>query len=358
MDGLPAGCRKDGGDSLVYFLQGTEGGFLFPNFQPPMPTSPSISTSNPATPGTVQYEQKGCATAISSVKQVDVESRVVSGYYADFESFDSDGEKFAPGAFAESIAAWGPQAQNQRIKHLHQHSPYNPIGMPRVLREDDRGLYFETEIIQTGKGDEVLAGYALGLYEHSVGFNRMEQDPSGEGTTITKAWLWEGSNVTWGSNENTPFLGFKSIHEAHEYLDERVKKLIEFMEECEEFAEKHQLELALFQLQAEIKRLDRYDLRKTEEEQTQYESGKDAETPPGSDEREGRKEASNPDDEAGSKPHSGSKESAKSVEGQDVVSDDEPVQIKMPTGFFDLDRKEDEERESRDETPTFFTTTN
>ena len=159
---------------------------------------------------------------------MDVAKRTVCGYFASFNTLDSDGDVFAPGAFKVSLA------QNKdRIMHLLQHDTTLPLARPTILIEDSKGLYFES-YFQPPKGDaelmyiqDTLEMYESGLLkEHSVGFELIKSKPdqSGEFGTytnpwdpdkelpaniITEAFLWEGSTVTWGANKNTPFLGVK-----------------------------------------------------------------------------------------------------------------------------------------------------
>jgi uncharacterized protein len=153
-----------------------------------------------------------------SIKDIDTSKRTVMGYFASFNTLDSDGDIFAPGAFTKSLTE-----NRDRIMHLLQHDPMRPIGRPSVLKEDGQGLYFETPIAQTELGDDVLQLYIDGVYnEHSVGFQLIKshtasQPPiGGEGgaNIITDAKLWEGSTVTWGANQNTPFIGVKFLESA------------------------------------------------------------------------------------------------------------------------------------------------
>lgn len=150
----------------------------------------------------------------AEIKDVDQSSRIVTGYYAAWTP-DAADDKFEPGAFEESIKKFGPQADKQRIVHLNQHLTREPIGRPITLKEDDHGLYFETLIADSRKGRDVMALYDAGVItEHSVGFQRQEEEQKDDLNHITKALLLEGSNVTWGSNSDTPFTGFKSSKQA------------------------------------------------------------------------------------------------------------------------------------------------
>ncbi len=158
------------------------------------------------------------------LKDVDTTGRTVCGYFASFNTKDSDGDMFAPGCFAKSI-----NENSDRIMHLLQHNTLQPIGRPSVLKEDSTGLYFETPIANTQLGDDVLQLYRDGVYkEHSVGFEMINSSAQNWNTlqqaqgdsqaepveafvnVIKEARLWEGSTVTWGANANTPLTAIKS----------------------------------------------------------------------------------------------------------------------------------------------------
>lgn len=164
-------------------------------------------------------EFKGSMNA--EIKDVDQANRIVTGYYAAWTP-DAADDKFVPGAFEESIKKFGPQADKQRIVHLNQHLTREPIGRPITLKEDNHGLYFETLIADSRKGNDVMALYDAGVItEHSVGFQRQEEQEKDDLSYIEKALLLEGSNVTWGSNSDTPFTGFKSGKRA-------IKELVKY----------------------------------------------------------------------------------------------------------------------------------
>lgn len=190
-------------------------------------------------------------------KQVDAKTRVVSGYYTSWDTVDADNERFVRGAFSNSIAKDGPDAENQRIKHLYQHDVRGVVGKPRVLREDEFGLYFETEIVPTALGNDVLRMYDADLFEHSVGFMRIDEVRQDDGVVeIVEAQLMEGSSVTWGANPNTPFSGFKSVTEFAEHLAEKAKSLRELLESNPETLDTGQIALGLRQLESSLYALD------------------------------------------------------------------------------------------------------
>jgi HK97 family phage prohead protease len=149
----------------------------------------------------------------AQVKDVDVKTRTVTGYFSSFGVKDSDGDIIEPGFYGKSIKENGPGSSRPRIMHLYQHDTRLVLGKPSTLTEDGKGLYFETAIVDTSYGTDVLKLYEAGvLDEHSVGIEvlRSRYDKNNETRHLLEGKLWEGSTVTWGANEDTPFVGFKS----------------------------------------------------------------------------------------------------------------------------------------------------
>lgn len=148
----------------------------------------------------------------AEVKEIDRKNGIVMGYFSQFGAVDSDMDMIMPGAFSKSIMENGPGSQKQRIVHLYQHEVDKPLGKPYVLKEDDYGLYFETKIVGTTYGEDVLKLYEAGVInEHSIGFATVKAQPKSGYNEIQEVKLYEGSTVTFGANENTPFVGFKNM---------------------------------------------------------------------------------------------------------------------------------------------------
>lgn len=172
------------------------------------------------------YEIKSTAGVAGVVKDVDTKGRTVTGYFAKFGNIDSDSDIMMQGAAKKTIQENGPDSAKPRIKHLWQHDSWQPLSTPKVLKEDDFGIYFESVIANTSLGNDVLTLYQEGVItEHSIGFNIIDADKS-EITgirTIKEIRLWEGSSVTWGANSDTPFLGIKTI--VGDDADSLAKKL-------------------------------------------------------------------------------------------------------------------------------------
>jgi HK97 family phage prohead protease len=139
----------------------------------------------------------------ASVKGVDMDRRIIEGYYSIFDFKDSDGDVMLKGCYEKTLKENGPNGKN-RIMHLYQHDPLQVLGKPMTLMEDEKGLYFRTMISDTELGNDVLKLYRDGiLTEHSVGINfiQREYDSQEDSYLVKECKMWEGSTVTWGANE-------------------------------------------------------------------------------------------------------------------------------------------------------------
>lgn len=169
-------------------------------------------------------------------KDVDGKKGIVTGYFAHFNSTDSDGDIIKKGAFVKTIQEYGPNARKPRIKHLLNHDPSQPLGVLMELKEDDYGLYYESKLGSHSLGTDFVKMVESNLItEHSIGYRTMkfnqvkpwsewrEGDVMRE---LTELKLWEGSSLTaWGANMNTPLTGLKAELKA-EKMSKRVDILL------------------------------------------------------------------------------------------------------------------------------------
>jgi len=164
----------------------------------------------------------------ATIKDLDVATGIVTGYFSQFNSIDLDGDVIMPGAFTKTIAERGPDSSKPEIAYLWQHDTYKPLGKLMVLREDNFGLYFEAKMTDTTWGADALKLYRDGVItQHSIGYQviksiETQTDMEVEVEQIYEVKLWEGSAVTFGANPNTPFTGFKSVEEK----EDRIKTLV------------------------------------------------------------------------------------------------------------------------------------
>lgn len=138
-----------------------------------------------------------------SVQDVDTEKGIVTGYFSIFGNKDSDNDIVLPGAYKKTLKENGPQSERPRILHLFMHDPMQILAKPFTLKEDKKGLYFESKISDTSLGRDVLQLYRdKVLTEHSIGYNivKREVDEKEETQKLIELKLWEGSTVSWGAN--------------------------------------------------------------------------------------------------------------------------------------------------------------
>lgn len=125
--------------------------------------------------------------------------------------WDSFLETFAPDAFDETLTA-----DRDRIVMLSQHSSWDPIGRPDVLRADSRGLYFESDLVATAAGEDMAKLVRTKVIRSvSIGFDPIEwtelvRDGEPDLITITKARLWELSLVTWPAYRSSEVVALRT----------------------------------------------------------------------------------------------------------------------------------------------------
>lgn len=137
------------------------------------------------------------------VKDVDTVKGIVTGYFSIFGNKDSDGDIIIPGAYRKTLKENGPASEKPRILHLFMHDSMKPLSKPYILKEDKKGLYFESKISDTSLGKDVLQLYLdKVLSEHSIGYQvvKREVDEAHEEQKLLELKLWEGSTVSWGAN--------------------------------------------------------------------------------------------------------------------------------------------------------------
>ena len=173
------------------------------------------------------------------IKDVDGKKGIVTGYFSDFNSIDSDGDIIKPGAFQKSISQNGPQSSKPRIKHLLNHDSSKPLGVLEVLKEDTKGLYYESRLGTHSLGVDFIKMVDSGLItEHSIGFQTVKYKQlkpwnewkHGEAAReLSELKLYEGSSLTaWGANMNTPLTGLKTeqkVRKINDRIDILIKSL-------------------------------------------------------------------------------------------------------------------------------------
>lgn len=191
-------------------------------------------------------------TSGGSIKDVDTAKGIITGYFSIFGNKDSDGDIVMPGAFKKTIQENGPEGKN-RIKHLLQHDTWKPLSTPMILKEDNKGLYFESKISLTSYGKDALILYQDGVYtEHSIGYNvvKREVDESTDTQKLIELRLWEGSTVTWGANMDALVTGVKSLDKKDIY-----STIIKKMDAIQKAIKGDYTDEMIWQLEIELRQL-------------------------------------------------------------------------------------------------------
>lgn len=176
-------------------------------------------------------------TSKSEILDVDDASRRVKVAINKVGVKDLDNDVIEAKAFDKTIKERGPQGSNL-VWHLvdHEASLKSAIAKPTEIGVENGYLYFVSNILKTGLGNDVLEHYAAGtINQHSIGFRTMksneEKDSDGTYTLIKEVKLFEGSAVLWGANPFTPtFSVGKSLtkEEAANELDTLFKEYEKF----------------------------------------------------------------------------------------------------------------------------------
>ena len=163
---------------------------------------------------------KSCDIAF---KDIDSKQGIVTGYFASFNTLDSDGDIFDSAAFNKSIRDNGPDSAKPRIKHLLDHDRTKSVAVIKSLVADSTGLLYVSKATSATQGQDFIKMCKDGIItEHSVGISyiadKIKQDENGN-NLLLEVKLWEGSSLqTWGANSNTPLLGVKSLEDLTNYL--------------------------------------------------------------------------------------------------------------------------------------------
>lgn len=170
------------------------------------------------------------------IKELNVnsESRTISGYAAIWGNIDKSGDMLIKGCCAKSIQDRGPESSaNDKIIFLWMHNMNEPIGRLTVLREDDRGLYFEAIIDDVERGNQALTQLeSRTLNQFSIGYSyvweKCEWDNEKDCFIVKEIILYEISVVSIGCNGETEYLGLKTIEDRDDRYDDLTNDIRHF----------------------------------------------------------------------------------------------------------------------------------
>lgn len=137
-----------------------------------------------------------------------VEGRTIMGYAARFGNVDQVGDVIQKGAFRKTLEGAG------RIKTFYNHMI--PIGKPVKIVEDEQGLYTESVISRTAKGDEILELVKDGVIcEMSIAYEVIQEsmDAARKIRVLKELKLYEFGPVDFPANPEAIITGMKSLAE-------------------------------------------------------------------------------------------------------------------------------------------------
>lgn len=152
------------------------------------------------------FEQKLISDSVRDVSEND---RRVKVAISKMGNIDHDGDVIDHGAYTKTITERGPKGANL-IWHLTDHNPSlkSAVGKFSDIYTDGDYLVGITTIPNTTWGNDVLEFYKSGhINQHSIGFRTIKAEAvKGDKpyNLIKEVFLYEGSAVLWGANQETP----------------------------------------------------------------------------------------------------------------------------------------------------------
>lgn len=159
--------------------------------------------------------------------KVDLEKYEFEGYASTFGNMDLVGDVVEKGAFKKTIQERLPK---NLIKVLWQH--YDPMGLPKHMEEDSKGLYVVAKVSKTRENQDRLQLMKDGVVDRlSIGYDvvKREVDDSAKDRTVRlkELKLYEFSPVTFPANEEAVITGVKG-RELEELL-KRIPQLEQYI---------------------------------------------------------------------------------------------------------------------------------
>lgn len=164
----------------------------------------------------------------------DENPRLIKQYFCIWGVPDDYGTQPMKGCFKKSLSERGPDTNaSNKIVILNQHSQRDPLCIPKVLIEDEIGLYGEyipDEGI-TSNDELIIRVKKKTINQGSYGFNyvwdKMEYDDKTGIIYMYECELFEGSPVTLGSQGGTFVVRNKNTGKVEDqFLEEDTESLI------------------------------------------------------------------------------------------------------------------------------------
>lgn len=145
------------------------------------------------------------------IKSVD-DKGYIKGYGAVFNNIDLYNDIIEPGAFADTL--FNSKKNNKKIKFLLNHDFSQPIGNITKIKEDDKGLYFEAQLVLDLPEAQKTYTYLKNdlVDSFSIGYNAVDyyMDEEHDIRHLLKVNLREISVVFNPANEQAKIISVKS----------------------------------------------------------------------------------------------------------------------------------------------------
>jgi hypothetical protein len=139
-----------------------------------------------------------------------------SGHASVFDVVDWYRDVVKPGAFERTLGIWAVKKALPPV--LWQHDTANPIGPHLLMREEEKGLYVEGELLVDDVPQAKIAHALLKrnvIRGMSIGYDLFDGGMEYDGKTnvwnLTAIDLWENSIVTFPANEEAAVEAVKSV---------------------------------------------------------------------------------------------------------------------------------------------------
>lgn len=208
---------------------------------------------------------------VRAAGSTDDNDRLIKAYHCIFGMKDSYGTIFNKGCFAKSIEQRGPDSSaNYKIAVLYMHDQKDPLCIPKVLKEDEIGLYSEWEPDDVPSGNRTVKQVRSGTINNfSFGFNYLWDERSTtwndelEAIMVNECMLLELSPVTIGGQLETYAVRGADGKYTDDYLLEDTEDLIRAVPRAK------QLELRqLIDRHISLAKFNALELRHTDVEET------------------------------------------------------------------------------------------
>lgn len=167
------------------------------------------------------------------MKEIDDTEHIIEIKFASYGNIDSDRDLLVRGCFAKSISDRGPDSStNRKIAFLWQHNMQDPIGKILKIEEREDGAYATVKLSNFDAVPNAKRAYIQlhdgDINQFSFGFSyvwdKLEYDEELDAFIVKEVKLYEISVVTFGSNEQTRYIGDVKGEDVNIYIKELLAK--------------------------------------------------------------------------------------------------------------------------------------